>query len=212
MDKAGWRVIEDKEWYRHYASSRFPYIYESKFATGEASISLADLEARWGGWDEGERVQFAQAFSDKPVLSGEDERILDFLMKQDGEMVSSSIATAVAKLPDRKRVAGFLTDSLKAFPKTRGNFLCALARLAAPETTPDLLSVYMECSRKVGKGVRDYDSLSDLLYCSAALYRTTKEQKYLDLVNSHLQHPDDQLRSTAENAARWAAPPRPANR
>jgi hypothetical protein len=206
MNKSDWRVLEEREWYRHYASPKYPSIYESKFATGEAAISLAELQSRWPGWNEGEQVQFAQAFKWKPELTGEDEPILDFLMRQGGEMLSSSIATMVAKLPDKKRAALFLTDCLRAFPKTRTSFLCALADLAAPETTPHLLSVYNECSDKVGENAQDYDFIADLLYCSAALFRTTKEPKYIDLISSYSHHPDERARYQAENAMRWAVP------
>ncbi|TAM79099.1 MAG: hypothetical protein EPN47_19005 [Acidobacteria bacterium] len=206
MNKTDWRVIEEKEWYRHYTSSEYPSIYESKFATGEATISLAELQSRWPGWNEGEQVQFAQAFACKPVLMSEDEGILGFLMTQGGEMVSSSIATMVAKLPDRKRAAVFLADRLQSFPKARGNFLLALARLAAPETAPHLLSVYKECSDKVGENAQDYDSITDLLYCSAALYTATKDPKYIDLISSYSHHPDERARYQAENAMRWTIP------
>ena len=59
MDKTGLRIREEKEWYRYYTSSAHPYIYESKFATGEATVSLAELQSRWHGWNEAEQVQFA---------------------------------------------------------------------------------------------------------------------------------------------------------
>ena len=205
MDKTGWRIQREEEWYRVYSSATYPRIYESKFATGEASITVAELQSRWQGWNEGEQVQFAQAFSRKPTLSGEDERVLDFLMEQHGEMVSSSIATLVARHPDKKRAARFVTDCLRAYPKTRGNFLLALANLAAPETASDLLSVYQECSQKIEENVDDYESVVDLLYCSAALYRTTKEAKYQDLITSYLHNPNDRVRPQAENAMRCAS-------
>ncbi len=156
MDKTGWQAIEEREWYRHYASPKYPSIYESKFATAEATISFAELQSRWPGWSEGERIQFAQSFTWKPTLTDEDDKILAFLMQQDGEMLSSSIATMVPKLRDKKRAARFPTDSLRAFPKSRRNFLCALATLAAPETTPHLLSVYQECSGKIKKNANDF--------------------------------------------------------
>lgn len=203
MNKTDWRVIEEKEWYRHYTSPKYPSIYESKFATGEATITLAELRRSWPGWNDGERVQFAQAFKWKPSLTREDEQILDFLMRQGGEMLSSSIATMVAKLRDRKRAGDFLTDCLRAFPNTRGNFLCALADLAAPEATPSLLSVYEECADKVAENANDYGSIGDLLYCSAALYKTTKEARYLDIITSYSRHPDKRVRNQAENALQW---------
>jgi hypothetical protein len=204
MDKSTWSIVYEEEWYRVYTSSTHPRIYESKFATGEASITLAELQSRWQGWNEGEQVQFAQAFKWKPVLDSEDELILDFLIRQDGEMLSASIANMVAKLPNKREAARFLVDCLKAYPQNRGNFLTALADLAAPETVSDLSSVFHECSQKIIENPEDHSSLIDLLYCSAALFRTTAEIRYRDLINYYLQHTNDKVRYQAENAMRWA--------
>jgi hypothetical protein len=194
MDKTGWRLREDKEWHRYYASSAHPYIYESKFATGEARISLAELQSRWWGWNEGEQVEFARAFGQKPDLSSEDEWVLGFLMQQNGEMVSTSIGILVGKLSDKKRAARFLVDCLRAFPESRGNFLMALGDLAAPETAGDLSSVFQECSQGVARNALGNESLADLLYCSAALFRITAEANYLQLITSYLRHPNDRAR------------------
>ena len=204
MDKAGWRLREEKEWYRYYESATHPYIYESKFATGEARITLADLQSRWQGWNEGEQVQFAQAFKWLRAIGSEDELILYFLMQQNVEPLSSAIATLVAKLPDKSRAARFLVRSLKAFPQSRGNFLAALADLAVPETATDLMLVFRDCSQKVAENKQDIGAINDLLYCSAALFRTTADSNYLDIISSYLHDLDDRVRSQAENAMRWA--------
>ena len=203
MDKTGLRIREETEWYRYYASSAHPYIYESKFATGEATVSLAELQSRWHGWNEAEQVQFAQAFKWKPALSSEDEQILDFLMRQDGEMVSSSIAILVTKLSDKKRAARFLTDCLKAFPTSRPNFLTALADLAAPETATDLSLLFQECNHRIAENAQEYGAAADLLYCSAALFKITSERKYFEVISSYLRHENAQLRYDAESAMRW---------
>ena len=205
MDKTGWRVLREEEWYRVYTSSQHPRIYESKFATGEATISLAELQSRWPGWDEGERVQFAQAFAGKAALSGEDEQVLGFLMQQDGEMISTSIAKSVAKLSDKKRAARFLVDCLRTFRGTRGNFLMALGDLAAPETAPELSVVFEECTQSIGQNAEDYESMADLLYCSEALFRITAERRYLDVIASYLHHPHGRVGFYAEMAMRRTA-------
>ena len=205
MDKTGWRLLKDEEWCRVYSSSTHPRIYESKFATGEASISLPELQSRWQGWNEGEQVQFAQAFSWKRALSREDENVLGFLMRQDAEMISTSIATLVPKLSDKKAAARFLVDCLRTFREIRANFLMALGDLAAPETAPDLYLVFQECSRNVAQNAQDYESAANLLYCSEALFRITAEPRYLDVITSYLRHPNDRVRCYADMAMRGAS-------
>ncbi len=208
MDKTGWRLLKEEEWCRFYASSAYPRIYESKFATGEARISLSDLQSRWQDWNEGDRVQFARAYGSKRALSAEDEQILGFLMQQSGEMISTSIAILVAKLFDKKRAARFLVNCLRAFRATRANFLAALADLAAPETALDLSLVFQECSHNVAENAQDYDSAVDLLYCSDALFRITAEAKYPDVIASYLHHPSNRVRGVAEMIMRRPAPRR----
>jgi hypothetical protein len=204
MDTSHRRVTEETEWYRYYESPEHPYIYESKFATGEASVSLAGLRSRWQSWTDGQRVQFAQAFKWKPALDAEDERVLGFLMRQKGEMISSSIAHLVAKARDKRGAAAFLVSCLRAYPHNRGNFLTALADLAAPETAPDLYLVFRECRDNVERDAADYGSVANLLYCSAALFKVTADRKYLDIIFSYLHHGEAQVRSDAENSMRWA--------
>jgi len=79
---------------RVWETSAHPRIYESKFATGEAqiSLSLAQLLSSWAHWNEGERVQFAQAFAGKRTLTVEDEEVVEFLMQQSDERIAISIA------------------------------------------------------------------------------------------------------------------------
>lgn len=200
------KLIRESEWMRVYESVQWGRVHESKFLSGEAEISARSIAARWPGMPLEERLEFANAFAVKPVLSVEDEEIVDFLMRQSGEMLSSSIATMVAKLRDKKRAASFLVECLSAFPKSRANFLCALADLAVPEAASNLLSVYKECSEKIKENASDYESVADLLYCAAALYRTTREPEYINLITSYSHHPDDRVRYQAENAMRWATP------
>jgi hypothetical protein len=206
MDKSRWRVLREEEWYRVYSSPEHPRIYESKFATGEARISLPELRARWEGWNEGERVQFAQAFAKKRDFGSEDQDMLGFLMEQDGEMISSSIATLATKHYDKKYAARFLVGCLRAFPKSRGNFLMALCDLAAPETLHDLSAVFQQCSRDITRHPRNYDSVADMLYSAAALFKVTGNRKYLRVIASYARRRNQQVRCYAENAMRWAGP------
>jgi hypothetical protein len=204
MDKTGWRLSEEDEWSRLYTSKKHPRIYESKFATGEATISLADLPSRWSAWDEGQRVQFARAFGSARALSSEDEQVLHFLVHQNDEMISTSIAMLVAELSDKERAARFLLDCLKAFRETRASFLMALGVLAALDTVPELSVVFQECSHNIRLDAQDYDSMADLLYSSEALYRITSQAKYLDVIRSYLHHPNDRVRFCADMAMRGA--------
>lgn len=182
-------IVEENEWYRCYSTSSYPSIYESKFATGEARISLDDLEARWKQWNEGERIQFAQAFGFKHSLDPQEVAILEFLLDQTDTRILTVIADIAAQHPDRGRAARFLTHCLHAIPENRGNFLHGLFVLADANTLPDLQGMFRECGKKITMNGNDHEAFTALLHSAAAIFRITGEVRYLEIIKKYREHP-----------------------
>jgi hypothetical protein len=142
-------------------------------------------------------VQFAQAFGHKRILTGEDEKVLNFLMGQGEEKVSASVALLITKHSDKKRAERFLIDCLAAFPHNRTNFLQALSFLVAPESASPVLNVLEECKTKLADNNQDYESITDLIYCSAVLFKLLHQSAYREQIASYLQHPLESIRTAA---------------
>ena len=198
MSKPGRRLEKELEWHKIYSTPSHPRIYESKFASGEARISLSELRSRWAQWHEGERVQFAQAFGRKNTLDDpDDERVLEFLMEQDKGSVCALIAMLSTKYSDRPRAVRFLTHCIEAFPRDRANFLQALSWLAEPATVPVLSRIYRDSEAEIVKNPEDQESILNLLYSSVALFKLRREGKYRDTVARFLEHSNEAVRTNA---------------
>jgi hypothetical protein len=186
------------KWHKIYSTPTHPRIYESKFASGDARISLSELQQIWERWHEGERIEFAQAYGQKRTLSNEDEGILEFLIRQSDGRIVASVALLSTKHPNQKMVADFLRHSITAFPHERANFVQALAYFIAPDAAPDLLRVFQECQVKVAEDEQNREAIIELLYCSTALFKISLDEKYQNVVAAFLDHPAASVRTNAE--------------
>lgn len=190
-------LVADDEWYRIYRSATHSRIYESKFSTGEARISFREISRRWPLWNEGERVQFAQAFGRKHALDSEDDKILEFLMEQNNAGVAASIALLSTKHSDIRRAISFLTHGIEAFPRDRPNFLQAFSVLAAAGTELLLSRIYCELEANVVGDKCDPEEAISLLYASSALFKLTSDDKYEKTITRLLNQSDQGVRANA---------------
>jgi hypothetical protein len=196
-DQNSRQLEREEEWYRIYSSPNHPRIYQSKLASGEASISLAKLRPRWEHWHQGERVQFSQAFGQKSTLDSEDELVLEFLMEQDDSRVCASVALLSTKHSDRSNAVRFLLRCVETFKRDRANFLHALSILADSETVPQLLQIYRSAELEILKNPQDNDSILNLLYSSVALFKILGQESYRDSIAGFLRHPNEEVRTNA---------------
>jgi hypothetical protein len=190
------KLEREKAWYKVYSSPAHPRIYESKFACGEARITLLELLPQWEGWNAGERVQFAQAFGQKGTLNGEDERILEFLMGQGDGRIASVIARLSTKYPDRIKALSFLSHWIEAFPENRTNFVQALSVLT-PESEPMLSRIYHQSEAKISCNPHDHEAIIDLLYSSVGLFKLLRQQEYREKITRFLKHPNSSVSAHA---------------
>lgn len=197
MAEPGRRLKEESEWYKIYSTTTHPQIYESKFASEEAHISLPELQSLWQHWQEGEKVQFAKAFGYKHNLNGEDAKVLEFLMQQEDGRICAMVAMLSTKYPDRTRAVEFLTHCVETFPRDRPNFVQALSRLGAPEVIPVLSRLYEVSDKKSIDDIQDENSLIDLLYAAAGLYKLLGNRQYRQTIIRFLDHPGAAIRASA---------------
>jgi hypothetical protein len=198
MSESGRQLKTEGKWHKIYSTPTHPRIYESKFASGDARISVSELRQIWEHWHEGERIEFAQAYGQKRTLSSEDEGILEFLIRQSDGRIAASVALLTTKHPNKKMVTDFLRRSITAFPDDRANFVHALAYVIAPDAAPDLLRVFQECQTRVTENEQNHQAIIELLYCSTALFTIFLDEKYQNVVAAFLNHPAASVRTNAE--------------
>ena len=121
------QLVKETRWSRQYEMDDLQTkLFESKFADGSATISVADLEQEWGGWSALERADFCQAVTQArfPHLGD----VLRFIMKN-GDVASwESVANSIARNLPAEEAVPFLTDMCKTAPIGKGaKFYQALA-------------------------------------------------------------------------------------
>ena len=78
---AGATVIYDSRWVvRYFDDVELKNACELyKFATGDASVTLSELQSDWDSWTHLDQVDFLHSFLAKPSLAPSDEGVLKFL-------------------------------------------------------------------------------------------------------------------------------------
>jgi hypothetical protein len=134
------QLVKETRWSRQYEMDPQTKLYESKFADGSASITVADLEKEWGDWSANDRADFCQAVTQARFPHLPD--VLRYIMKNGDFASIESIANSISRhLPPEESVP-YITDLCKTVPVGKGaKFYQALA-LSRPAFCRDTL---MQC-------------------------------------------------------------------
>ena len=134
------QLVKETRWSRQYEMDPQTKLYESKFADGSASISVAQLEQEWGNWSAADRADFCQAVTQARFPHLPD--ILRYIVKNGDFASIESIANSVARHLPAEESVPFITDMCKTVPVGKGaKFYQALA-LCRPAFCRDTL---MQC-------------------------------------------------------------------
>jgi hypothetical protein len=109
-------------------------------------------------WDQlslQEKLDLCAAYHAKPVITKEDEKILDIMMRKGDEITWSSIASVLARHTERHRVLAFVRDRIKTQTPPLANFYHAAELLGDSELVPQLLDKHREYER-IGVSPREH--------------------------------------------------------
>ena len=170
-------------------------LYESKLVTGYATISRQSLILEWESWSTDDKLEFVRAFSAKPSLTHEDERILTFLLQQQDDRISAMLAICLTAHSDKEMVFQFLTQRAEFASVDKGNYFQALAILDDKRAVPQLHRFYIENVGRLGiiEQNADVGDAFDLLMCCAALGRLTQDQEYRNQLSVFQHHPNETI-------------------
>lgn len=197
----GKKLIREDRWFKVFEMQPSVMARVSKFMTRDADIRETELKKEWDSWRESERLTFAQAFSVKPEITQEDERILEFMMKSTDERVLASIASCLTRHSDKGMVLPFLTDQLRsAGAESKANFLQALSMLGDREAIPAVKALHDRLAadiRREGAQAKEWLILDFVVSCSALneLERTTA---YRHEIEPFLSHPSEHVRKSSK--------------
>ena len=177
-------------------------VHLSKFLRSDFIVSAEKVVTNWSSWTSTQKLRFASAFSARPKLNDEDQRLLDFLIENGNVDVWSAIALTAAKHQNRQRAIEFLLTRVTMQEGVLANYYQAIAELATVECVPVLTEALSKHRQDMDlhpsiANWSDRFAYLDYLACSAALFRITGEQGYRANITTVLSHPDELVRQMA---------------
>jgi hypothetical protein len=191
-------LIKETRWTRVYERDDGSKSIRSKFITDGLSIASAELKDLWSQWDEGERVEFAQAFSVKDGVSPDDCESLEFMMKNASDMVASAVALKSAMCLDGGAAFDLIAARLgDANNVPKSNFFQALGKLGDQRGVAVLEAFRVSLAGEVASETVAIDVVVDYLSCCTALAMLTGNSAYMRYVEPYLDDNRESIRWVA---------------
>jgi len=199
FDRRGWKLITESEWTRVYKDGDAT-LRDSKFFRDGLEVNAESIKGWWPSLSLHQRLDFAHAFSVKPKVTPEDERILDFLMEEGEPYIWRTIAILLPRHRDRERVLAFLLERIREEGEYKANFFQALRLMGDNRAIPALRAAFDDYRKKfrVGTGAPVKFVYFSYLSCCEALWALEGSTEYKDAIEEFLKSDDKDVRSFAE--------------
>jgi hypothetical protein len=193
-------LLKEDRWSRTYELYNGDRLTESKFDTDDTSISLDEITKMWPTLDQSEKVSFVGAFKHKPQFSSEDEKILEFVMKNGNEILWVNLGQCLTYHSNKKLILDFLSQRMRSDFRPRANFCQALGALGDQSAIPVLVEEYQndQAAINAAGAAADRFVLMDFLACCAALRSLGAPGDYAADIRQYLNHSDQGIRRSAE--------------
>ena len=193
-------LISETAWSREYRVGPETFRFESKFVSDDLNVPAETVRDRWPQWGPAEQLSFVTAFSIKPHLTSEDQKIISFLVEEGTEPIWATLAHLLPRYSDRGKAVSFLLDRVVARNRYAGSFFRALASMGDPRAIPALQQRYQEYRANLAPfAEHDYWSeLTEYLACCAALWRLEESPEYETAIRELFAHPDAAVRRAAQ--------------
>ena len=193
------RLIKEDRWSRLYDAGQFGFVFESKFRREGLSFSADQLASEWESWNDSERLRFANAYRQKPEITIDDERILEFLMQHGDGPVRATMAGCLTRHSNKEKVLELLLKELAAGPEFAPNFLHALTVLGDSRAIAAVREfrgrTLTQLEQSCEQPSRD---LALALICACRTLWTLEGQSgYAGTIELYLDHPDEVVRGFA---------------
>jgi hypothetical protein len=173
---------------------------DSKFLRDGLEVSAESIIGRWPSLSPHQKLEFAHAFSAKPKITSEDERILDFLMGLEEPIIWRAIAILLHRHRDKERALAFVLARIAEDAGRTANFFQALGLMGDKRAIPALRAAYDDYRKKLGAGAdasADFDYISYLSCCNA-LWKLEGSKECRDVLEEFTRSDEKSLRRFAE--------------
>jgi len=196
-----------EEWFEDIEIEGHRLSHVSKFWRPGFTISPQSVADRWSSWDFEEKDWFAFAFSKRQELNDQDEEVLTYIIVNGEPRIWRNIALLTTRSRDRRQAVDFLLARVKEGNAPLANYYQALEKLREPDTVPVLKEAFVKHTQKVQAALPLLSSVIykpiflDYLSCCAALFLTTEEEGYRDVLRDMSRHQDTVVSKLAHMVA-----------
>jgi hypothetical protein len=194
------KLISENPWLRVYELEPNSSRYESKFLADGLEVSALTILAAWPNYSAKQRWEFGIAYVSKPTITKEDEKILDYLMSDDGKDIWEMIPVILTRLPDQARVLQFLKDRIEESSTRKANYYQALGLIGGLEAGPllrkDLLTLEAQLKAHTNRSGIEIDFIA----CVEALWVLFREEGLKEKLKPFLDHADKAIQYQARQA------------
>ena len=192
------KLIRETRWSKVYERDDGVRSVQSKFSTEGLSVAADELKRMWPEWDDRERLDFAQAFSQKASFSQDDCDSLEFLVQSGSDIVASATAIELATCPNSSVAFDLIVTRLGAAKNVpRSNFFQALGRLADQRGVAILEQLRASLAGQIAGEPTPIDTVIDYLSCCTALAELTKNSEYKRNIEAYLTDDREPVRFAA---------------
>lgn len=195
-------IVHNSEWLRVAEEKTNVRVETSRLLEPGVNLDPADIEKRWPGLSLREKLNLCAAYQAKPTITEQDEKLLDFIMREGDELIFSSIASVLTRHRDTHRVAAFICERIAKQAQPLANFYQAIEKLAYTQCIPQLLVKLKSLENAGVNPLGDNKLLSiDFLYCCRALWKLTGSVQYFNKIKEFTQSTDEIVRGAAKRLA-----------
>lgn len=193
------KLLNETPWSKTYVNPDGMRIYESKLKIEGTSVDPALIQEKWSEWTQSERFDLSKALAAKTVLSAEDERVLQFLIQTDEDVIASTVANAVGRLRDRGVAITLLLTRMSSCKEPRANFYQVLSKFQDARVRAALSAEYTRIKKQIDLGKKDQYMILDYLACCAALAQLESDRRYMDEIKAYAESPNEIIRNFTQS-------------
>jgi len=196
------KLIRETRWAKHYKTGENSCFSESKFMTGEVSITLNELKSIWDRQTDKEIFDFTMHFCKTDEMSqSEYDEIVEFAVSKIHPHLGT-FPQKVAYLSDKQRALNILSNAIAECPfdEPKANLYQAIGILGMEEALP-LLKKELDCLKENPELWKEHDFMNwvagDFVVCMRSILEIEFDHEMYQELLEFEEHPNDGVR-------RWA--------
>lgn len=207
-DKSKMKLLRETKWQRVYEIGPRNQFIESKFAAGNAKITVEELAKGWPGWDQREKSDFLSSYGSTDHPEPGHQEILRFIIKNITSNERLSAACLLRSLDDSDEAIRVLSEwAVDPSTQGKGNVFQTLAGFGGQKAIKVLKKCLAEYLANdtfwIFPAAPSWGQMGDaaeVACCIEYLYKLTEDSRYKEMLERLLNYPHNIVQGRARLA------------